>query len=98
MAMLTYPKGTKFLRRPFEISSKNQFLLTTARSEVVPFLRGVRRMERGHEATSPLGGRSPPPLGREATLAVGSPEFASFSPKSWSKSRPIWMKLGMIDV
>ena len=49
---------------------------------MVPFLRGVRRMERG----------------REATLAVGSPEFASFFLKSWSKSRPIWMKLGMIDV
>ena len=50
-------------------------LLTTERSEVVPFLRGVRKG--GRVAKRPLKGAKPPLMVTRA--AVGSPEFASFS-------------------
>ena len=46
-------------------------LLTTERSEVVPFFRAVRTKKRGREATPPPGGVKPPHQGREATLTSG---------------------------
>ena len=42
------------------------FLLTTERSEVVPFLRAVRAEKRGHEAT-PTPGAKPSSLSGKAT-------------------------------
>ena len=57
-------------------------LLTTERSEVVPFLRVVRAEKKGREATLPQGGEAPLPKGREATSQGAEP------PPQWSRSDP----------
>ena len=63
-----------------------QTLLTTERSEVVPFFRAVWPKERGREAT---------PI----VLRVwGHPPFVSFLGKTWSKRQRIWTKLGRNDL
>ena len=41
------------------MGKRNQVLLTTERSEVVPFLRAVRARKRGREATPLQGGAAP---------------------------------------
>ena len=46
----------------------NEIVLTTERSEVVPFFRAVRGRERGREAT-------PPPCGGEAPTKVAMRPF-----------------------
>ena len=71
-----------------------KIFLTTERSEVVPFLRAVRAMKRGHEAT-PQGGGAPPSWSRsDPTLLGGCPPFVSSSVKSCPKRQWIGTKLG----
>ena len=68
-------------------------LLTTERSEVVPFFRAVRAEKR--VAKPPTPGAQPPLQGREATLEMleGSPPFVSFCYAKCPKRQRIWTKL-----
>ena len=65
-------------------------LLTTERSEVVPFLRAVRAMKRGREAT-PQGGRSPPfMVAKRPYIARGLPSIRQFFAKKLSQTSMDW--------
>ena len=65
-------------------------LLTTERSEVVPFLRAVRAMKRGREAT-PQGGRSPPfMVAKRPYIARGLPSVRQFFGEKLSQTLMDW--------
>ena len=63
-------------------------LLTTERSEVVPFFRAVRAEERGvAKRPPPLGGRSPPSGSRsDPSIAGGLASVREFSPEKLSQT------------
>ena len=48
-------------------------LLTTERSEVVPFFRAVRGRERGREATPTCGGEAPNKVAKRPFVGGGVP-------------------------